>query len=200
MRRRSLRILIIDQNPTWIRIMKDKLENEGYRVATADSDHAAVGMAPFRALVVVSDAGMGVAEGRQLLAKVRIDDGRVPLIGVTAERARLVPDMPGAFRVFGKPVALEGVLAAMADFVPSRQARLTRLLNSFKRHSPSAEPLGSDFGRRSTSPGWRERIAASPALSFLSSFSARRLGLLTVIVVSSVILVRQLAPRVRRAT
>jgi CheY-like chemotaxis protein len=200
MRRRSLRILIIDENPTWIRIMKDKLENEGYRVATADSDHAAFRMAPFRALVVVADAALGVAEGRELLAKVRVAEGPVPLIGVTAERARLVPDMPGAFRVFGKPVAIEGVLTAMADVVTSRPPRLTRLLNSFRRHSPSAEPLGSDSRPRSPSPSWRERRAASPVLAFLSSFSPQRLGLLIVVVVSSAILVRQLTPRVTRAT
>ena len=195
MLRRSLKILIIDENPTWIRIMKDKLKNEGYRVATAPSAHAAFRMAPFEALVVVSDAALSAAQGRALLAKARVDDGPVRLIGVTAERARLVPDMPGAFRVFGKPFAIEGILAAIADVVPSRHARLMRLLNSFKR-PPSAGPLGSDLRPRSASPSWRGRITASPVLSFLSRLSPQRVSLLIVVVVSSVILVRQRTPRV----
>jgi CheY-like chemotaxis protein len=196
MRHHGTKVLVVDDDPDWIDLMKDLLEGDGYTVAAAENGVAALEeLARFHPFVVITDLQMPLLDGRELLARVRAQDERVPVIVVTAERERISAGLAGAFRVIGKLSEVEGVLSAVADATAHRVARLPlqklwNAVNPRSRRSPTANCKAS-FGRRG-------RVASAVVPSTLSRLSVsplRRRVLLTAAVVSSVVLLVQLTVR-----
>jgi CheY-like chemotaxis protein len=193
------KVLVVDDDPEWADLMKDILENDGYAVATAENGVAALEqLSRFHPFVVITDLHMPLLDGRQLLAKVRAKDERVPVIVVTADRERVSAGLAGAFRVVGKLSEVEGVLSAVADATAHRVARLPlqKLWNAVhgrSRHAAAAAAPNCEvpFGRRRRQGSG----VVSSTWSRLSSSSLRRRVLVTVVVVSSVVLLVQLTAR-----
>jgi CheY-like chemotaxis protein len=205
MRHHGTKVLVVDDDPEWIELMKDILENDGYAVAAAENGVVALEqLSRFHPFIVITDLHMPLLDGRELLAKVRAQDERVPVIVVTADRERVSAGLAGAFRVVGKLSEVEGVLSAVADATAHRVAHLPlqKLWNAVNRRSrPAAAALAApnckaSFGRRRR----RGSGVVSSTLSRLSSSSFRRRVLLTAVVVSSLVLLVQLTARLTQTT
>ena len=203
MQHHGTKVLVVDDDPGWIELMKDILENDGYAVAAAENGVVALEqLSRFRPFIVITDLHMPLLDGRELLAKVRAQDERVPVIVVTADRERVSAGLVGAFRVVGKLSEVEGVLSAVADATAHRVAHLP-LQKLWNAVNPRSRPAGAALAPNcKASSGRRQRRGAgvvSSALSRLSSSSVRRRALLTAVVVSSVVLLVQLTARLTQA-
>src|SRR5580698_28336 len=82
------RVLIVDDDPEWVDALTDFLVEEGYLVTSASNGAAALEtLSRIQPLVLITDVAMPIMDGRQLLAKVREQNGRIPVIVVTGERS-----------------------------------------------------------------------------------------------------------------
>ena len=194
MGQRGTKVLVVDDDPEWVELMKELLESEGYLVRAAENGLAALEqLSRFEPFIVITDLQMPVLDGRQLLSRVRSYDERVPVIVVTADRERLSPGLPGAFRVIGKLSALEGVLSAVADATAHRVARLP-LHKLWNAVSPRCSRAGDTaFAAPKRNDGSFYRLVrrgcggVSSALSRLSSAPLRRPIFWTAVVVSAAV-------------
>jgi hypothetical protein len=194
---RGSRILVVDDDPTWRRIVRRVLARAGCSVATANNDRGALRMKSFLPSVVVSDENLRLAEGPE----TRADGSWRPAIAVTCDRARLVPGLPGAFRIFGEADLLECALSALADASPSRPVpfSLGRLWTLLGFRSRFDEPGGSRLicppdSEKSSRVASDDVIASRGWVAF-SALTRRRVPLVA-IVLASLLLVR-LAPRLK---
>jgi CheY-like chemotaxis protein len=200
MRQAGTKVLVVDDDPEWADLLKDLLESEGYVVSSADNGLAALEQLPrFKPFIVITDLQMPVLDGRQLLSGVHSYDERVPVIIVTADRERVSPGLPGAFRVIGKLSTLEGVLSAVADATAHRVARapLRKLWQTVRLRSRAGRPADAPI-RNDRSFGNLVRRGCggvSSALSRISSSPLRHPILLTAVVVSAAVVLLQLTPR-----
>jgi signal transduction histidine kinase len=124
---RSLRILIVDDDPMVLRSLKDALEGDGHLVTSADSGQA--GIDTFVAAkkrgesfaVVITDLGMPHVDGSKVATTVRAASPATPIIMLTGWGQRLVTDNdvpPQVDRVLGKPPKLRELRAALAELIP----------------------------------------------------------------------------------
>jgi CheY-like chemotaxis protein len=84
----SARVLIVDDSPTALRLLKTVLENEHYDVVTAsDGADALAKVRTYRPDLVVTDSVMPHVDGFALLRKLKRgpDTGFIPVIILTAE-------------------------------------------------------------------------------------------------------------------
>jgi CheY-like chemotaxis protein len=172
-------LLVVDDDPEWREALSDVLREEGYSiVVAADGAEALETLSRCDPLVVIADIQMPFMNGRQLLRRVRADDGRVPVIIVSGEHiARDDVSLAGAFRVMSKPVPLEELLTAISKAVERRRAHLP--LNKLWRAAGGAK---SSVSRTSRSRWDAIRRA-------VSSVSPLHAGLVALMVASSVALV-----------
>jgi signal transduction histidine kinase len=121
---RSLRILIVDDDPMVIHSLKDALEGDGHLVTTADGGQA--GIDTFVAAekrgesfaVVITDLGMPYVDGCRVATAVRATSPATPIIMLTGWGQRLVTDNavpPQVDRVLGKPPKLRELRTALAE-------------------------------------------------------------------------------------
>ena len=120
------RVLIVDDDPEWVDVLSDFLVEEGYSVTSAPNGVAALeSLARMEPLVVITDVGMPMMDGRQLLARVREQNVRIPVIVVTGERAPGEDaGLVGALRIIRKPVPVNHLLSAIAEAVAHRVVHL----------------------------------------------------------------------------
>ena len=144
------RVLIVDDDPDWVEVLSDFLVEEGYSVTTAPNGVAALAtLSRMEPLVVITDVGMPVMDGRQLLAKVREQNVRIPVIVVTGEHAPgKDARLAGALRIIRKPVPVNHLLSAIAEAVAHRVVHLP------------LQKLWRAAGAVSRSP--RRRVSRSP--------------------------------------
>jgi len=129
----SLRLLLVDDDPSVRRALGGTLSEGGYEVATAeDAEKALARMAEFSPDVILSDIRMPGLDGIELLKKVRKRAPSVDVILMTA-----FDDMPtvvramreGAFDFLVKPLELEELQSVLdraeADRGVREQARRT---------------------------------------------------------------------------
>jgi two-component system, chemotaxis family, chemotaxis protein CheY len=119
-------VLIVDDDPEWVDALTDFLVEEGYAVTSAPNGRAALetlsGMEP---LVLITDVGMPMMNGRELMARVRQTNGRLPIIVVTGERdPGADPGLAGALRILRKPVPVNHLLSAIAEATAHRVVHL----------------------------------------------------------------------------
>jgi CheY-like chemotaxis protein len=141
------RLLVVDDDEDWVEAITEFLQEEGYEVTSVSNGCAALEVLSYsEPMVLLTDIRMPVMDGRELLAKVREQYARVPVIVVSGEHAEIDdPSLAGAFRVIPKPVPVEQLLSAIGEAAQrslpsalqvrprSPSARPSHLLNSLRR-------------------------------------------------------------------
>lgn len=121
---RSLRILLVDDDPVLIRSLDSTLRDDGHRVTTADGGQAGIdafrdaqqSQEPFD--VVVTDLGMPYVDGCKVVASVRAASPHTPIIMLTGWGPQVGTDnewIPQVDRLLGKPPRLHELRAALAE-------------------------------------------------------------------------------------
>ena len=123
------RVLIVDDDQAWIDSLTDFLVEEGYSVTAAPNGLVGLKkLSQTNPLVVITDVEMPVMDGRQFLVRIHQEDGRMPVIVVTGERAqrdyKYKPGLTGAFRIIRKPVPVEELLATLSEAIAHRVVHL----------------------------------------------------------------------------
>lgn len=112
---RSLRVLIIDDDPLVLDSLAEILDNDNHAVGVAAG--GAAGIEAFQAArrsgepfdIVITDLGMPSVDGHRVAAEIRGSCESTPIILLTGWGARLRAEgesPPGVSRVLGKPVRL----------------------------------------------------------------------------------------------
>ena len=128
---RSMRILVIDDDPMLSQSLRNTLQAEGHEVIVASGGHAGIdafqaaqtGTQPFDA--VITDLGMPYVDGRQVARAIRAISDGVPLIMLTGWGRNLLADTtppPEVNRLLNKPPRLSELRAALAEFAPTYAA------------------------------------------------------------------------------
>ena len=125
---RSMRILIIDDDPVVLRTMQSTLEADGHVVAAFDG--GAKGLEAFLAQlnkqpydVVITDLGMPYMDGRKVAAAVKGARPQTPVLLLTGwgQRMRAQDEHPEHVdRVLAKPPRLSELRQALAELVEER--------------------------------------------------------------------------------
>ncbi|HEX3844301.1 MAG TPA: response regulator [Steroidobacteraceae bacterium] len=123
---RSLRILIVDDNPVLTESLRMTLEQEGHRATAAGGGQA--GIDAFRGAaqtgeafdVVITDLGMPFVDGRQVAESVRATSPHTPIILLTGWGPGQLPPsdnepVPQVDRVLGKPPRMSELRTALAE-------------------------------------------------------------------------------------
>jgi CheY-like chemotaxis protein len=114
------RVLVVDDDPGVLQLVRVTLERAGYRVQAArDGEEAlrsfaAAASDPFR--LVVSDLSMPRVDGVELALRLRRRDRHVPVLFLSGQTSvgRLPPDLPGRpIDLLSKPFRPEGLLRAV---------------------------------------------------------------------------------------
>jgi CheY-like chemotaxis protein len=123
-------ILVVDDNPINLKLMRIVLSAEGYAVTTAsDGDEALALLAGFRPLLIVMDIQMPGLDGLTLTRRLKADPGTRDIIIVATTAYAMKGDQDRAFAAgcdgyLTKPIdtrALPGIIAGFIDRAP--QAR-----------------------------------------------------------------------------
>ena len=126
---RSLRVLLIDDDPALLESLRSSLQDEGHKVQTADGGQA--GLDAFRDAqragkpfdIVITDLGMPYVDGRKVATRVRQLDPQVPIIMLTGWGHRLIAtdDRPEHVdRVLSKPPKMAELRTTMAELLKSK--------------------------------------------------------------------------------
>ena len=118
----ALNLLIVDDDPTLTRSLRDALVSEGHRVATADSGQSGIDVfrdacergAPYD--VVITDLGMPYVDGRAVARAVKQASPATPVIMLTGWGMRMSEngDVPAHVdRILGKPPKLRELRKAL---------------------------------------------------------------------------------------
>ena len=128
---RSLRVLLIDDDPSLIESMRSALIDEGHKVTAAGGGQS--GIDSFLAArtagmpydIVITDLAMPDVDGRQVIASLRAISPRTPIILLTGWRHQLadrVDRPPQVDRLLGKPPRIRELRAALAELTSRRAA------------------------------------------------------------------------------
>ncbi len=117
-------ILLVDDDPSLLRLISLRLESSGYRVDTAESGEAALGQAASHTPdVVVTDLRMEGIDGMALFRQLREQDPTLPVVILTAHGT--IPDAvaatrEGAFGFLTKPFDSRELLDTIAEATETR--------------------------------------------------------------------------------
>jgi signal transduction histidine kinase/CheY-like chemotaxis protein len=128
---RSLRILVVDDDPIILKSLADMFERDGHFVEAADGGQR--GIEAFRAAearsepfaVVITDLGMPYVDGRAVAEAVKAIRPQTPVVLLTGWGHRILTEnntLPNVDRVLGKPpklVILRSVLAELTSAAPA---------------------------------------------------------------------------------
>jgi len=126
---RSLRVLLIDDDPSLIESLRSALLDEGHKVTAADGGQA--GIDSFRAAqkggklfdIVITDLGMPYVDGRQVVASIRSMSPGTPIILLTGWGQHVANENekpPQVDRLLGKPPRIRELRAALAELTGRR--------------------------------------------------------------------------------
>jgi signal transduction histidine kinase len=126
---RSLRILVVDDDPVLTQSLQCTLEEDGHRVIVADGGQAGIdafhsarqALVPFD--IVITDLGMPHVDGRQVVASLRAATPDTPIIMLTGWGQRLQADneqTPHVDRLLSKPPRLQELRKALAELTSDR--------------------------------------------------------------------------------
>ena len=129
---RSLRILIVDDDPLVIESLRESLRNDGHSVVAADGGQAGIDAfhaaqqrsEPFE--VVITDLGMPYVDGRRVAAGVKGSAPSTPVILLTGWGQRLIAEGENPAhvdRILNKPPKLRDLRLALAELC-ARPARV----------------------------------------------------------------------------
>jgi DNA-binding response OmpR family regulator len=126
---RSLRILLIDDDPALLESLRSALQDEGHKVSTSNGGQE--GLDAFRASqkagkpfdLVITDLGMPFVDGRQVVTGMRAMSPATPIILLTGWGQNVVNDQDRPLqvdRVLGKPPRIRELRAALAELTGRR--------------------------------------------------------------------------------
>ncbi|HEY6125851.1 MAG TPA: response regulator [Steroidobacteraceae bacterium] len=126
---RSLRVLLIDDDPSLIESMRSALVDEGHKVTTANGGQA--GIDAFRAAfashmpydIVITDLAMPDVDGRQVVANLRATSPGTPIVLLTGWRHQLADRVERPLhvdRLLGKPPRIRELRMALAELTGRR--------------------------------------------------------------------------------
>jgi CheY-like chemotaxis protein len=129
----GLRVLVVDDEPDTLQIMRVVLERSGARVTTADSVKEALeAMENSWPDVLVSDIGMPVEDGYDLIRKVRLigteRGAHVPAVALTAytreeDRARSLAE--GYEEYLPKPIDPSELIKLLARLAQNKRSSIS---------------------------------------------------------------------------
>jgi two-component system response regulator GlrR len=111
------RILLVDDDPSLLKILAIRLRREAYHVQTADNGRAALGILPsFRPHIVITDMRMTEMSGMSLFEAIRLTEPTLPVVMLTAHGT--IPDavdatQRGMFAYLTKPFQKEDLLGTI---------------------------------------------------------------------------------------
>jgi CheY-like chemotaxis protein len=128
---RSLRVLLIDDDPSLIDALRSTLIDEGHKVTTARGGQA--GIDTFRTArntglpfdLVITDLSMPDVDGRQVVASLRAVSPDTPIILLTGWRHQLKDGAERSLqvdRLLGKPPRIRELRMALAELTTRRAA------------------------------------------------------------------------------
>ena len=126
---RSLRVLLIDDDPALLESLRSALQDEGHKVTTTNGGQS--GIDAFRQAqqagkpfdIVITDLGMPYVDGRQVVASVRAMSPGTPIILLTGWGQHVVSEQdkpPQVDRLLGKPPRIRELRAALAELTGRR--------------------------------------------------------------------------------
>ncbi|HEY4443251.1 MAG TPA: response regulator [Steroidobacteraceae bacterium] len=127
---RSLRILVVDDDPVLNESLRNTLQADGHQVTTAGGGQA--GIDAFRSArqtsepfdIVITDLGMPYVDGRQVVESVRATTPDTPIIMLTGWGQQLAADdnerAPRVDRLLSKPPRLKELRSALAELTAGR--------------------------------------------------------------------------------
>jgi CheY-like chemotaxis protein len=126
---RSLRVLLIDDDPSLVESLRSALVDEGHKVTTASGGQA--GLDSFRAAfatrmpydIVITDLAMPDVDGRQVVAGLRACSADTPIVLLTGWRHQLADRIEPPLqvdRLLGKPPRIRELRAALAELTGRR--------------------------------------------------------------------------------
>jgi DNA-binding response OmpR family regulator len=126
---RSLRVLLIDDDPALLESLRSALQDEGHKVTCSDGGQA--GIDAFREAqragrrydVVITDLGMPFVDGHQVVASVRDLSPGTPIILLTGWGQHGVNEQdrpPQVDRLLGKPPRIRELRTALAELTGRR--------------------------------------------------------------------------------
>ncbi|HEX6639046.1 MAG TPA: response regulator [Steroidobacteraceae bacterium] len=131
---RSLRVLLIDDDPALLESLRSSLQDEGHKVTTSSGGQA--GIDAFRQAqgagklfdIVITDLGMPYVDGRQVVASVRAMSPGTPIILLTGWGQHVLNDQdrpPQVDRLLGKPPRIRELRAALSELTGRRASDRT---------------------------------------------------------------------------
>lgn len=126
---RSLRVLLVDDDPALLESLRSSLTDEGHKVSSANGGQAGIdafrdaqkGGKPFD--ILITDLGMPYVDGRQVVASVRAMSPGTPIILLTGWGQHVAGENEGALqvdRVLGKPPRIRELRSALAELTGRR--------------------------------------------------------------------------------
>jgi DNA-binding response OmpR family regulator len=126
---RSLRVLLVDDDPSLLESLRSALEDEGHKVVTASGGQ--LGIDAFRESqkahrlfdVVITDLGMPYVDGRQVVASIRSMSPGTPIILLTGWGQHVANEgekAPQVDRLLGKPPRIRELRTALAELTGRR--------------------------------------------------------------------------------
>jgi signal transduction histidine kinase len=126
---RSLRVLLVDDDPALLESLRSALQDEGHKVTTSNGGQAGIdsfrdaqrGGKPFD--IVITDLGMPYVDGRQVVASVRAMSPGTPIILLTGWGQHVVNEHdrpPQVDRLLGKPPRIRELRNALAELTGRR--------------------------------------------------------------------------------
>jgi CheY-like chemotaxis protein len=128
---RSLRVLLIDDDPSLVEALRTALIDEGHKVSAATGGQS--GIDTFRAArgsglpfdIVITDLSMPDVDGRQVVANLRSISPDTPIILLTGWRHQLKDGAERSLqvdRLLGKPPRIRELRMALAELTGRRAA------------------------------------------------------------------------------
>ncbi|MBC8024562.1 MAG: response regulator [Steroidobacteraceae bacterium] len=126
---RSLRVLLVDDDPSLLESLRTALEDEGHKVVTASGGQS--GIDAFRESqkahrlfdIVITDLGMPYVDGRQVVASIRSMSPGTPIILLTGWGQHVANESekaPPVDRLLGKPPRIRELRTALAELTGRR--------------------------------------------------------------------------------
>jgi DNA-binding response OmpR family regulator len=126
---RSLRVLLVDDDPSLLESLRSALEDEGHKVVTTSGGQA--GIDAFRESqkahrlfdIVITDLGMPYVDGRQVVASIRSMSPGTPIILLTGWGQHVANENekpPQVDRLLGKPPRIRELRTALAELTGRR--------------------------------------------------------------------------------
>jgi signal transduction histidine kinase len=126
---RSLRVLLVDDDPSLLESLRTALEDEGHKVVTANGGQS--GIDAFRDSqkahrlfdIVITDLGMPYVDGRQVITNIRSMSPGTPIILLTGWGQHVANEnekAPQVDRLLGKPPRIRELRTALAELTGRR--------------------------------------------------------------------------------